>query len=336
MEDLVSIVVPVYKVEQYIEKCIKSLLDQTYHNIQIILVDDGSPDESGLICDRLSKVDTRIEVIHKENEGVSVARNSGIENARGKYICFVDSDDYVMPEYVESLVYAMEKDRVDLVVCGHVRKEYDCEMKFFSFQERIMDRSDNLFYAYLSVNLEACYPWNKLFKVDIIQENNIRFPKGVHPGEDLLFCIFYLNYVRHVSFIREYLYVYVNSDISVMRRGRGHSAFNNYYLQIEPLIQFMLKEMDAKHETCCRVRLFCICACLIYDNKKYKLNNNMTGIMRILNENKYIFRQADFVSKRIKLRYWMMIKNVYLYDILKSIYSEYRKLSGGKSETACR
>ncbi len=336
MEVLVSIVVPVYKVEKYVEKCIKSLLNQTYYNIQIIVIDDGSPDKSGIICDKLSKKDARIEVVHKKNEGVSIARNTGIEIAKGEYICFVDSDDYVMPNYIENLVYSMEKDMVDMVVCGHIRNDNNRETKVFSYQEKIMDRSERLFYTYLSVNLEACYPWNKLFKKDIIQKNNIRFPEGIHPGEDLLFCIFYINYVTRVSFIKKYLYVYVNSDISVMSRGRGNSAFNNYYLQIEPIIQFMMREMDKKHEICCKVRLFCICACLTYDNKKYKLHNDMTNVIRIRNENERVFLRAKFIPTRIKLRYQLMIKNVFLFDVLHGLYNKFHNLREGKIETFSR
>ena len=94
-DELISIIIPVYKVEKYLEKCINSIIGQTYTNLQIILVDDGSPDNSGKICDKYAKEDSRIEVIHKSNGGLSEARNRGIERAKGKYIGFVDSDDYI-------------------------------------------------------------------------------------------------------------------------------------------------------------------------------------------------------------------------------------------------
>ena len=100
-KELISIVIPVYKVELYLEKCIESIINQTYKNLEIIIVDDGSPDNCPQICDEYSKKDKRIKVIHKENGGLSDARNAGIDIATGKYIAFVDSDDYVSDDYVE-------------------------------------------------------------------------------------------------------------------------------------------------------------------------------------------------------------------------------------------
>ena len=119
MEELVTIVVPVYKVEKYIDKCINSILSQTYKNLEIILVDDGSPDDCGKICDRYAKLDTRINVIHKENGGLSDARNAGNDVAKGKFISFIDSDDYIEPEYIEILYKAIKKDETDIAISSH-------------------------------------------------------------------------------------------------------------------------------------------------------------------------------------------------------------------------
>ena len=115
---LISIIIPVYKVEKYLEKCIKSVLDQTYKNLQIILVDDGSPDNCGNICDNYAKIDNRIEVIHKENGGLSDARNVGLKKARGKYIGFVDSDDYVSNEMFENMYNTLVNNNADVSICN--------------------------------------------------------------------------------------------------------------------------------------------------------------------------------------------------------------------------
>ena len=117
MKELVSIIVPVYNLEKYIEKCVRSLLQQTYTNVEIILVDDGSRDESGEICDRLASEDSRIKVIHKENGGLSSARNCGIENATGEYIMFVDGDDFISELMVEKLYVALKDNCADISVC---------------------------------------------------------------------------------------------------------------------------------------------------------------------------------------------------------------------------
>ncbi len=103
MDELISVIVPVYKVEDYLSRCVDSILSQTYRNIEVILVDDGSPDKCGEICDRYAQHDPRVRVIHKENGGLSDARNAGIEIAQGQYISFIDSDDWVHPEFLESL-----------------------------------------------------------------------------------------------------------------------------------------------------------------------------------------------------------------------------------------
>ena len=105
----VSIIVPVYNVEKYIEKCVNSICQQDYENLQVILIDDGSKDNSGRICDKFSEIDSRIVVLHQNNSGVSVARNNGLDVAEGKYIGFVDSDDYLEKDYISTLVQEMEK-----------------------------------------------------------------------------------------------------------------------------------------------------------------------------------------------------------------------------------
>lgn len=112
-----SIIVPVYKVEQYLNRCVDSILNQTYRNIEIVLVDDGSPDRSGEICDRYAKSDERVKVVHKKNGGVSSARNIGFSSSTGEYIGYVDSDDYIAPTMYEDMIDVLEKNDLDIVCC---------------------------------------------------------------------------------------------------------------------------------------------------------------------------------------------------------------------------
>ena len=116
----ISVIIPVYKVEQFLGDCIKSILSQTFSNYEIILVDDGSPDNSGKLCDEFAAGDSRIKVVHKENGGVSSARNKGIEIAEGEWICFVDSDDWVEPDYLEVMFKTAIENNADVSVCGFV------------------------------------------------------------------------------------------------------------------------------------------------------------------------------------------------------------------------
>ena len=118
---LVSVVVPIYNVEKYLVQCIQTILYQSYRNLEVILVDDGSPDNCGKICDEFAIKDKRIKVIHKNNGGLSDARNVGIDKAMGEYITFIDSDDYIMPDMIESLMNTIIKERVDIAQCTFVQ-----------------------------------------------------------------------------------------------------------------------------------------------------------------------------------------------------------------------
>ena len=116
MQELISVIVPIYKVEQYLKRCIESIVNQTYQNIEIILVNDGSPDQCPAMCDAWAKRDARIQVIHKANGGLSDARNAGIDIAKGTYLCFVDSDDWIVPTYVETLYGMIQRYHVQLAI----------------------------------------------------------------------------------------------------------------------------------------------------------------------------------------------------------------------------
>ena len=178
----ISIIVPVYKVEAYLPSCVESLLTQSFSDIEIILIDDGSPDNCGAICDIYAKRDTRVRVIHQENAGLSCARNSGIDAARGKYLCFVDSDDIVSPEYCQVLFNLLDGTSYDFSVCGTCR--------FDDGAQPIPDGTGNTF---ILSNIEFFQKqlsrksefgvWNKLYRKELFSK--IRFaPKRLH--EDVI------------------------------------------------------------------------------------------------------------------------------------------------------
>ena len=175
-KDLISIIIPVYKVEKYLEKCIESVLKQTYTNLQVILVDDGSPDNCGKICDEYAKKDSRIEVIHKVNGGLSDARNVGIAKAKGKYIGFVDSDDYIKEDMYEILINLIKEYDADVSICNLYDviegKEY-IRNKENGIKE--YNRIDILKEVLLDKNIQS-YAWNKLYKKELF--NEIKYPIG--------------------------------------------------------------------------------------------------------------------------------------------------------------
>lgn len=174
--DLISIIIPVYKVEEYLEKCIESVLKQTYTNLQIILVDDGSPDNCGKICDEYAKKDPRIEVIHKVNGGLSDARNVGIAKAKGKYIGFVDSDDYIKEDMYEILINLIKEYDANVSICN-LYDVIDGKEYIRNNENGIQEysRLEILKEVLLDKNIQS-YAWNKLYKKELFDE--IKYPIG--------------------------------------------------------------------------------------------------------------------------------------------------------------
>ena len=173
MEELVSVIVPVYNVGKYVGDCIESLITQSYKNIEIILVDDGSTDDSGRICDAYADKDCRIKVIHKENGGLSDARNVGIDSATGVYYSFVDGDDFLKEDTISQMVSGMKEGKCDISVCNMIRYYEDGETEPFyvpSHTFKVLDGSERF------ETLSQPSVCNKLFRADVF--NYVRFPKG--------------------------------------------------------------------------------------------------------------------------------------------------------------
>lgn len=202
---LVSIVVPVYNIEKYLEQCVDSIMEQLYTNIEIILVDDGSTDSSGDICDILASRDARIKVVHKNNEGVSIARNVGITISAGEYIVFVDPDDYMEQSLVKAMFDSMEKNNSDLVVCNYnVNYQQTGEITTVDCVSSISN-IDELVGNVLCGN---GYLWNKIFRRSIIEKYKIEFDKELILLEDELFVLNYIKHCNKISCVADVLYNY--------------------------------------------------------------------------------------------------------------------------------
>ena len=176
MSDLISIIIPVYNVEKYLERCVKSVINQTYKNLEIILVDDGAKDNSGKMCDELSKLDSRIKVIHKENGGLSDARNFGLKIATGDYIGFVDSDDYIADDMYETLYYTIKNNNADISIVSfyEMYKEKVIGVRDSGNLE-ILSKQEAMKELLIDTKIQS-YAWNKLFKKELF--NDLKFPTG--------------------------------------------------------------------------------------------------------------------------------------------------------------
>ena len=223
---LVSVIVPVYKAERTLRQCVDSILAQSHQNIRLILIDDGSPDGSGQICDAYAAEDQRVLVKHTVNQGVSAARNEGIALAQGDYLAFVDSDDWLDPGFLSAGLSRMTNDQTDLFISGLVEEIYQDGALIRKEEDKGPDRqytvpgllnAFNTDYPFLLI----CGIWCKLYRTRIIREQELRFDAATTFGEDMLFLCDYLEHAGSVVFSSEAYYHYF--------RGNPDSLFNRYY-----------------------------------------------------------------------------------------------------------
>lgn len=233
---LISVIVPVYNVQAYLEACANSLLVQTYKNIEIILINDGSVDDSGALCDQLAQKDDRIRVIHQQNQGVSATRNNGIRYANGEYLVFVDSDDTVDARYVQTLYQEMAEQDFDCVICGY-------RMCYPKYSKDVCVEKDLCVYG-VSQNetvITQIYnqkllgsPWNKIYKKNLISQY---FDSSLAMGEDLVFNLQYLRNVAKIKVTSKVLYYYIirtNSAVMTYKPNR----MNNIVRVNQHLLEF--------------------------------------------------------------------------------------------------
>lgn len=209
----VSIIVPVYKAEQYLHRCLDSILSQYFTDWECILVDDGSPDRSGAICDEYAQKDSRIQVIHKNNGGVSSARNIALQKITGKWLTFVDSDDCLYPNALQRWVEVAEKNNLDLIQC-HFNREY----KEGQVEEEITEVLTAAQYAH-SENYLTCV-WGSLFKSSIVKEHSLRFDEKVRLGEDQIFLLNHMQYCKRIQRIGDVLYFYRDNEQSAVNNPK--------------------------------------------------------------------------------------------------------------------
>ncbi|MDY2698849.1 MAG: glycosyltransferase family 2 protein [Lachnospiraceae bacterium] len=233
---MISIIVPVYNVERYIRRCVDSIAKQSYQDWELILVDDGSPDSSGRICDELAAKDHRIKVVHKQNAGPGSARNTGIENAIGEYILFIDSDDWIGPMHLQSLYEASMHGQYDLVQQG-LSWYSDHKIKEISFCDKSYKNNMRDFLVETpirKIGFSVC----KLYRRDIIVDYNIRMDEQIRYGEDALFLLQFLNHANSVKTIDKTDYYYF-----VNTQSLSHTVKYNFNVEIK-CFRLMSSQLD--------------------------------------------------------------------------------------------
>jgi len=263
-EPLISVIVPVYDMEKYLDECVVSILGQTYSNFELVLVDDGSKDSSGAMIDAWGKKDDRVIAIHKPNGGISSARNRGIDIAKGEYLVFVDSDDYVAPEYLEVLLQTAKDANADMAMCGMYALFQDecCRASSMPMETQIFTSQKYMERFYINTGFFSVV-WNKIYKKKLF--DTVRFSEG-RINEDTIITPQLVAQTNKVAYIAEPLYFYRQRKGSIMHFEKKEQGILNLLHIYEELIQ---QHEQKKEEHLCRL------AQKVYLNKSFEQFSNI-------------------------------------------------------------
>ena len=320
-EDLISIIVPIYNVEKYLNKCVNSILEQSYKNIDILLIDDGSIDECPNICDMFEKKDPRIRVFHKKNGGLSDARNKGIDEAKGKYITFVDSDDYLDEHYIEILYNAMKKNNADLVVSGlkDYYEGYEIEESLENVSENILTKQQVYRKMLLQENIDvnAC---GKIYKRQIFE--NLKYPKDML-YEDIQIIDDVIEKCNIIVYTTYKGYNYLQRTGSIMY-GKMSSRRMSLINKTDNIIELMKEQYPDNVDAAIKRYVYCnfhVLGRAILDNTFY--NESKTIKNNILKYRKNIFKE-NIYTKKEKIATVILSLGLFWYKMFWIFYCKYK------------
>lgn len=306
----ISVIVPCYKVEEYLPQCIDSIIGQTYKNLEIILVDDGSPDKCPLICDEYAQKDSRIKVIHKENGGLSSARNAGLDIATGDYIAFVDSDDWLELDMYETLYNLINNYNVDIAVCDIVKFSNDVNVKDGDDGEDVLvitspkDAFMHQFYEKPCIRFEV---WNKLFRREIVSD--IRFKEG-QIYEDIYFdkCVF--QRINRIAYIPKYKYCY-----RINRPGGTNSFFKRNRFALFDELDGCIELFDKNEwkDLSNIYKEYAYGTCLVFYQAVLEIDNNTDFKNKLKEKMSYYYNKIDNKSLKTRLQHLFFTLSPMLY-----------------------
>lgn len=305
MASLVSIIVPIYNTQKYLDQCVTSLLSQTYRNLQIILVDDGSTDGSDIICDFHAARDSRIHVIHQKNQGVSAARNAGLDAAAGEYLLFVDSDDQIAADTIETSLNGFVDDTIDVVVFGVTKiRERESSQQPLPMEVGIYAKEEML-YGILKdyAGFGAGYPWNKVWRTGVFggPAGIPRFDRDLYYFEDLEWVTRMLLQTQKANLLPEHLYqYYVRSDSATNRPGAEERREIGYHQSVWKIIDALGAEPAVR--AWFRPRYYPEVVNGVVHAWKHKYRTLQKLLMQKLVQANEDLLAADSISANIKLR----------------------------------
>lgn len=331
MKPVLSVIIPVFNRENFLERCIKSVSASSLKNIEIIVVDDGSEDNSGVLCDKLAKEDNRIFVIHQQNAGVSAARNRGLEKAQGKYFAFVDSDDYIEYDMYEKMVLAMEEHDADMVCCG-IGKEYEeepgrVEKLSHEHADTYVDAAHalKLLIRASGSNSISVYPGNKIGKREVQLNNRVFFDENIYETEDGVFWCDYIVSIRKAALLNDIFYHYVIHDKNVSRncsisksKLSNLTAWNHIIQKCRAMSEQLVSIAELRYQMCLSKMLF----------EAYCVYGCSNAIKSLLPQLKY-YRKQLYQTKELSLSrkiYYLGCRIIVKYNLGRGMASLWKKV----------
>ena len=275
----VSVIIPIYNTEKYLRRCVDSVLNQTFVDYEILLIDDGSTDDSASICHEYAQKYDRIKAIHAHHLGVASARNLGLKLAKGKYIMFCDSDDYAEPDWIQTLYETIEKNPDSSVFSAFLKNNIDegTEKEVILPNSDNITQMDNTEYYCIYINSLSSFLWNRIYRRDIINKNDLVFPSNLLQGEDLLFNIEYMKLCKNFVHVPKPLYHWVDNNVETLTR-----VFNPYYFDV--LKEFYYPRLRIISDKDKQV---------FYDNSFYRFYTSMD----------LVFDERNKATRREKIKY---------------------------------
>ena len=304
MDKLISVIVPIYKIEPYIRQCIESILSQTYRELEIILIDDGSPDSCGKICEEYALMDDRLKVIHKENGGLSDARNYGLKVAQGAYVSFIDGDDYIDKSFYKMLMDAAEKEDCAIAECYSISFEdgtipksvYKKGYNYLNSFEWLTESSVGDFLP--------CVVWNKIYKKELF--DNIEFPVGRHyEDEATTYKVIYK--ANRIIRIKAALYFYRQRSGSITKLEKNMKEINEQYIALEEKCDFFRNCNEIEIEKFAKTKL------AIYMASVYRTRKKLTGEYKDWRKKIIMIFSDIFYESLVPLKY-----KIYLFAFIVS------------------
>ena len=309
---MVSVIVPVYKVEDYIRECIDSILAQTYPDFELILVDDGSPDNCGRICDDYAKGDNRIKVVHKVNGGLTSARNAGLDVAKGEWIMHVDGDDWIDPDMIESLIEAAQATGADLVF-GDFTK-YGPYAGYYKLPTWSSDKRESIsnYIAYMMTTI-----WGSISKRSIYADHSLKSPEGISYCEDFHLIVRLCHFAKKVVNVHRSFYHYRYRPTSIMSNMNGKTEADEQWVNQDTIRFFKDQGVYEDYRKVMSWRVLKSAQELLLDPAGHK------RFMGLFNDGREFIFSCPFVNRKIKMLAWMLTHNlrpaVVVFDRMRSM-----------------